>query len=55
MWLTARLDEQGLVQLAADSDSAISKGMAAILVHTLSGCSPQHILEVRTHFSVLHT
>lgn len=50
VWMTARLDEQGMVQLAADSDSAISKGLAAILVHTLSGRTPRDILEVRlTH------
>lgn len=47
--MTARLDEHGMVQLAADSESAISKGLAAILVHTLSGRPPQHVLEVRPH------
>ncbi len=46
VWLTASLDEHGAVQLGADSDSAISKGLAAILVHTLSGQTPQQILEV---------
>ncbi len=45
-WIDARLDADGRVQLAGDSDSVLTRGLAAILVHSLSGLTPQEVLAV---------
>ncbi|MDT8307992.1 MAG: SufE family protein [Bacteroidales bacterium] len=42
VWLHAFLDD-GLVTFTADSDAAIPKGIAAILVHVFSGERPEDI------------
>ncbi len=42
VWLHASLDD-GLVTFTADSDAAIPKGIAAILVHVFSGERPEDI------------
>ena len=45
-WVEARLDGAGRVQLAADSDSAVTRGLAAVLVRGLSGLAPAEVLAV---------
>lgn len=46
VWLTAALDDAGRVHLAADSDSELSKGLAAVLVRSVSGLTPAQLLEL---------
>ena len=46
VWLHAEVDEQGLLQLQADSDALIVKGIVAMLVRVLGGHTPH---EVRPH------
>jgi quinolinate synthase len=43
VWLTASLDRQGKVAIAADSDSIIAKGLAAVLISLFQGLTPQDI------------
>lgn len=43
VWLTARLDE-GRVEFTTDSDSAITKGLAALLAGYFSGEAPEAIV-----------
>ena len=50
VWLHASLDDKGLVQLQADSDALIVKGLAAILLRVYSGLSPQQILDTPPKF-----
>lgn len=45
-WIDARLDADGHVQLSGDSDSALTRGLAAVLVHSLSGLTPEEVLAV---------
>lgn len=42
--------EDGLIQLRADSDALIVKGIVALLIRTLSGHSPQEILDSELYF-----
>ena len=44
LWLSARLDAAGNVQLAAESDAILPRGFAAVLVHALSGTRPEALL-----------
>jgi len=46
VWVKPELRGDGLVYWAADSDSQLTKGLAALLVNGLSGCTPQEILQV---------
>jgi hypothetical protein len=46
VWLTAKLDAAGTVQLAADSDAILPRGFAAVLVLALSGTRPEALLEM---------
>ena len=41
VWVVPELRGDGRVYWAADSDSALTKGLAALLVLGLSGCTPQ--------------
>lgn len=45
-WIDARLDADGRVQLTGDSDSALTRGLAAVLVHALSGLTPEEVLDI---------
>lgn len=47
VWLTAELDGEGRVRLAADSDAELTRGLAALLVEGLSGLTPAELLQVR--------
>ncbi|OKH24675.1 SufE family protein [Chroogloeocystis siderophila] len=49
VYITARLD-QGKVWYQGDSDSALVKGLVAVLVEGLSGLSPEEILQVSPEF-----
>lgn len=49
VWVKAWLNE-GLMHFQADSDSQLIKGLAALLVQGLNGCSPQEILQVEPDF-----
>ncbi len=49
VWLHASLSD-GLVQIQADSDALIVKGLAAVLVETYSDATPQEILEASPTF-----
>lgn len=42
--MDASLDGQGRVQLRADSDSSITRGLAGLLVSMLNGLSPEDVL-----------
>ncbi|EIE23775.1 hypothetical protein COCSUDRAFT_23649 [Coccomyxa subellipsoidea C-169] len=46
VWVHAELDAAGRLQFAADSDSEITRGLAAVLVSSLSGLTPSQVLEV---------
>jgi hypothetical protein len=46
VWVKPELRDDGKLYWAADSDSQLTKGLAALLVLGLSGCSPQEILQL---------
>jgi cysteine desulfuration protein SufE len=45
-WVDASLDGDGRVQLSGDSDSALTRGLVAVLLHSLSGLTPEEVLAV---------
>ena len=47
VWVSAEMDSDGSVHFAADSDSELTRGLAAVLVEALSGLTPEEILQVR--------
>ncbi|KAF8412324.1 hypothetical protein HHK36_000285 [Tetracentron sinense] len=53
VWVRAYLDSDKTVQFEADSDSVLTKGLAALLVQGLSGCPVSEILKVSPDFVVL--
>lgn len=50
VWVDARLDDQGRVHFAADSDAIITKGIIALLIRILSGRTPQEIAGADLYF-----
>jgi len=50
VWLNAELDTQGRMQLTADSDAIIVKGIISMLVNILSGHTPREILDAELYF-----
>jgi cysteine desulfuration protein SufE len=50
VWLLAQLDETGRVQLQADSDALIVKGLVALLLQVYSDSFPEEILSHPPHF-----
>ncbi|CAE7214333.1 unnamed protein product, partial [Symbiodinium sp. CCMP2456] len=48
--VSARLEEDGTVSFQGDSDALISKGLCALLVLCLSGCTPEEIASVKPEF-----
>jgi len=46
VWVDARLQPDGSVELRAASDSAITAGLAGLLVSSLSGATPSDILSL---------
>ncbi|XP_010545298.1 PREDICTED: sufE-like protein 1, chloroplastic/mitochondrial [Tarenaya hassleriana] len=53
VWVRAFLDEEHNVMFEADSDSVLTKGLAALLVQGLSGRPVPEILRVTPDFAVL--
>jgi sulfur transfer protein SufE len=47
VWVVPELREDGRIYWRADSDSQLTKGLAALLVNGLSGCTPDEILKVQ--------
>lgn len=47
VWVVPELRADGRIYWRADSDSQLTKGLAALLVNGLSGCSPEEILRVQ--------
>lgn len=47
VWLDAQLDAEGRVQLAAGSDSELTRGMCTLLTNSLNGLKPDDFLQVR--------
>jgi sulfur transfer protein SufE len=52
VWVSAALDASGRLQLGADSDSELTRGLAAVLVEGLSGLTPAELLAVRSSTAV---
>ncbi|GLI59835.1 hypothetical protein VaNZ11_001822 [Volvox africanus] len=50
VWVVPELRPDGKVYWRADSDSQLTKGLAALLVTGLSGCTPAEILSVQPTF-----
>ena len=51
VWIAGELEEAtGLLQLRADSDAVIVKGIIAMLLQVLSGQKPQDILDAELYF-----
>lgn len=48
VWVSARIDAGGRMRFAADSDSEITRGFCACLVHILDGAFPEEVLSVKT-------
>lgn len=46
VWMTAKLDSNGNVVYAGDSDSDISRGMISVLTESFAGLKPEEILEI---------
>ena len=49
----AELDAAGRVRFAADSDSELTRGLAAVLVRALSGLTPAEVQQVPSRRSLL--
>lgn len=50
VWVVPEVKEDGKVYWRADSDSQLTKGLAALLVQGLSGCTPAEVLTVQPDF-----
>lgn len=50
VWLHANLDEHGKIQLQADSDAMIVKGLIAVLMKVYSDSSPSEIMNFPPEF-----
>ena len=50
VWVVPHLQSDGTVTWLAESDSQLTKGLAALLVQGLSGCTPEEILRVPPTF-----
>ena len=50
VWVVPHLENDGRVYWRADSDSQLTKGLAALLVQGLSGCTPDEIVRIQPDF-----
>eukprot|EP00775_Hariotina_reticulata_P005289 gene5291-5524_t len=50
VWVVPELRDDGKIYWTADSDSQLTKGLAALLVLGLSGCTPAEILGLQPTF-----
>lgn len=44
------IDDKGLVRISADSDAQLTRGLVAMLVRGLDGCTPEEVLRVDGRF-----
>lgn len=47
VWLVVRMDGEGRMRFAADSDSEIAKGFCSCLIGVLDGAEPEEVLRLR--------
>ncbi|XP_022954779.1 quinolinate synthase, chloroplastic-like [Cucurbita moschata] len=47
VWLEVRIDQEGKMRFAADSDSEISKGFCSCLISVLDGALPEDVLRLK--------
>ena len=50
VWLQADYGDDGLLHFQAESDALIVKGLVALLIRTLSGHTPEEILQADLYF-----
>ena len=50
VWVVPHVENNNIVQWMADSDSQLTKGLAALLVQGLSGISPEEIIAIQPEF-----
>jgi sulfur transfer protein SufE/stress-induced morphogen len=50
VWVVPNVEDNDTVQWMADSDSQLTKGLAALLVQGLSGISPEEIIAIQPEF-----
>lgn len=50
VWLSAKLNDQGLIELVGDSDALIVKGLVSLLLSIYSGSAPSEILSTAPDF-----
>lgn len=50
VWVLVTLSDDGTVELKAESDSALTKGLAALLVEGLTGATPEEVMDVEAEF-----
>jgi BolA-like protein 1 len=50
VWVVPHVGDEGRLYWAADSDSQLTKGLAALLVQGLSGCTPEEIVRIQPNF-----
>eukprot|EP00201_Polytomella_parva_P024062 CAMPEP_0175038854 /NCGR_PEP_ID=MMETSP0052_2-20121109/148_1 /TAXON_ID=51329 ORGANISM="Polytomella parva, Strain SAG 63-3" /NCGR_SAMPLE_ID=MMETSP0052_2 /ASSEMBLY_ACC=CAM_ASM_000194 /LENGTH=126 /DNA_ID=CAMNT_0016300419 /DNA_START=311 /DNA_END=691 /DNA_ORIENTATION=- len=50
VWLSLEVKADGLIYWVADSDSQLTKGLAALLVQGLSGCRPEEVVALNPSF-----
>ena len=50
VWVIVNLDEDGKLKLEADSDSQLTKGLAALLCKGLTGATPDEVVTLEPTF-----
>lgn len=50
VWVSPQLKDDGKIYWRADSDSQLTKGLAALLVQGLSGCTAEEIVRIQPDF-----
>lgn len=50
VWLSAKLNDEGLMELVGDSDALIVKGLVSLLLQVYSGATPREILSTPPEF-----
>lgn len=48
VWLEVKMDGEGRMRFAADSDSEITKGFCSCLIWVLDGAAPEEVLALKT-------
>lgn len=50
VWVSAKLDENGLMQITADSDAVITKGIITLLLRVFNNQKPQDVYSAELKF-----